>query len=117
MKAECTWGDGPDVLITLEGTSLVLYEKPSQLLSWQHGAVSEGSLDLTVSEAKQLCYELACAIQKCEQLDSMYADTLAHTVPYKISKDEEEFTAACQEEAEAHYLNEETQQLKKETQP
>lgn len=95
MKAQCTWGDGPDIVLSLEGTSLVLLENPSKFNHFKRGVVSAGSADLTVSEAKQLCYELACAIQECEQLDKMYADTLAHTVPYRLSKEEEAAEENC----------------------
>lgn len=75
MKAQCTWGDGPDIVLSLEGTSLVLLENPSKFNHFKRGVVSAGSLDLTVSEAKQLRYELDCAIQMVEDLERKYRIT------------------------------------------
>ena len=29
IKVECTWGDGPDVTVSLEGKRMVLLEEPT----------------------------------------------------------------------------------------
>lgn len=58
-------------------------------------ASNKSILGLTMFEAKRLRDELDRAIRRAEDIE-----------------DEEEFAAACQEEAEAHYLNEEIQKLK-----
>jgi len=68
MKAVCTWGDGSDVTLTLEGTSLMLYEHPSQPpppQAWStYGYVYSGSIELTAKEAQELGESLILAAGK-----------------------------------------------------
>lgn len=62
MRATCTWGDGPDVLVELAGTTLLLHEtvagKASEGGQLAHGCVKQGSLDLTADEAEVLAIQL-----------------------------------------------------------
>ena len=55
MKAICTWGDGPDILIT---TNLEEVDKC-------------GFIDLTLSQAKNLKLELEMAIHQVEELERL----------------------------------------------
>ncbi len=78
MRAVCTWGDGPDVLVDLNNTTVVLYEDPwsdpPPRGKWAHGCVSKGSFDLTAEEAKALAAELISAAEQAEHLDKSYTD-------------------------------------------
>ena len=82
MKAECTWGDGPDVLVSLEGTVIVPYHEPKE--KWDgkivkegpakgkfaHGIITEGSFDLTADESLELAHELRIAAERAKELDT-----------------------------------------------
>ncbi len=73
MKATCTWGDGPDVLVDLDGTGLVLYEDPKDHPPpkgrYKYGHVNQGSLDLTATEAENLGIELITAAKQARDMD------------------------------------------------
>ena len=59
MKAECTWGDGPDVILSLNGTGMILFENPIiEGSGFKYGTVNAGSLDLTAQEAIILGHQL-----------------------------------------------------------
>lgn len=66
MKAECTWGDGPDVLVILDGTEMVLHENPYDLDKWAHGKVKSGSIDLTADRALELAKNLMSAVRQAK---------------------------------------------------
>lgn len=68
MKVECTWGPGPDVVLSLEGTSLVLGENPNSLQRWSHGIIREGEIDLTANQAFELGNALIDAAEKAKKL-------------------------------------------------
>lgn len=74
IKAVCTWGDGPDVMVDLNGTRLILYEKPF-LGKWEHGIVSKGSLDLTVVEAEAFGQQLLNAAKQAKDLYREYSES------------------------------------------
>lgn len=78
MKAVCTWGDGPDVLVDLNNTTVALYEAPwsdpPPRGRWAHGCISEGSFDLTAEEAKALAAELINAAEQADHLTKSYKD-------------------------------------------
>jgi len=74
MRAECTWGEGPDVLVILEGTRVMLYENPIDLNRATHGYVREGSFDLTIEEALVLAASLIVAAKTAIELDDSYQD-------------------------------------------
>ena len=55
MRATCTWGEGPDVVLSLEGTSLVLGEHPDfNRNRFLHGVITKGEIDLTADQAQEL---------------------------------------------------------------
>ncbi len=74
MKAECTWGDGPDVLVILEGTKVMLYEDPIDMDRSVHGYTTQGSFCLTVKEALTLAGSLYVAAGQAMELDNSYRD-------------------------------------------
>ena len=73
MEATCTWGEGPDVLVELTGTNVILYEDPKHNTppqgDYKHGFITEGSFDLTIAEAEHLASELLTAANKAKELD------------------------------------------------
>lgn len=89
IRASCTWGDGPDVLLILEGRELLLYAAPrmpgpdnvmnpitgsktnfgKKLAEKAQGYVNEGSLCLTAPEARALASELNAAAKQAEDMD------------------------------------------------
>ncbi|KKL56277.1 hypothetical protein LCGC14_2247020 [marine sediment metagenome] len=71
MKAECAWGDGPDVIVSLEGSTMVLHESPNDKDTWEHGTVSDGLLDLTADEAQDLGIDLITAAKQARDMDRM----------------------------------------------
>lgn len=71
MKAECTWGDGPDVVLSLEGTPLTLLEVPTNT-HCSMGMVRRGCCDLTIVEARDLASQLLCAAAQAERLEGFY---------------------------------------------
>ena len=70
MRADCTWGEGPPVMISLDGSGMVLNEEPSRG-GFIHGVVSSGSADLTIKEAIDLSIQLTQAAQAAEDLEAM----------------------------------------------
>jgi hypothetical protein len=75
VKASCTWGDGPDVMVTFSKEKdgiikpFILYENPTYG-KWMHGHVEEGSFDLTAKEAIKLATELIAAVGSCKDLEN-----------------------------------------------
>lgn len=78
MRAVCTWGDGPDVLVDLDNTTIALYEAPwsdpPPRGRWAHGCISKGSFDLTSEEAEKLGYELIAAAEQSKELDKSFSE-------------------------------------------
>jgi hypothetical protein len=62
-SAECTWGDGPDILVTI-----------SPRLAYPLMQVADGqySYGLTVFEAKLLMNDLNAAIEKAEAYEATF---------------------------------------------
>ena len=75
MNVSCTWGDGPDILLSLEGKTLILLEEPQRTHppqgSYQHGFVTKGSTDLTADEAFDLGTALISAAYHAKALHKM----------------------------------------------
>jgi len=75
IKATCTWGDGPDVMLTFEDYIFVLYEAPKLVLpsggAYLHGYVTKGSTDLTADQALILAAHLTDAANSAKELDRM----------------------------------------------
>ena len=73
INATCTWGEGPDVLVTFERHPFILYEDAKNDSpprgQWKHGYVSIGSFDLTADEAIMLADQLKKAAEAAMELD------------------------------------------------
>jgi hypothetical protein len=76
--ATCTWGDGPDVLLSLEDDNFMLYEDPKHNKPPQgdpaHGYVTKGSSCLTADEALSLSIELRIAANEAKALNELCKD-------------------------------------------
>lgn len=77
MKATCTW-PAHDVLITLDGKQLILYEDPKNnvppFVQYAHGYITEGSIGLTTYEASKLAYQLLDAIHEAHHTEKEYSE-------------------------------------------
>ena len=74
-KAVCMWGDGPAVLMGLEGQEMVLLEKPTvEGSGFLYGKISKGCLDFTTNEARQLAFELINAANEADSLEQVGKD-------------------------------------------
>ena len=78
MKAECTWGDGPDIVMDLDGKPMELLESPGPIGRFTYGVVSKGLIDLTAEEAEALGVELIGAAREVRQLRQICKDHDAH---------------------------------------
>ena len=74
IRATCTWGDGPDLILVLEGKPMMLFEAPYDRDKSMHGFVSSGSLDLTAEEALELAAELTAAASEAENSSQNYEE-------------------------------------------
>jgi hypothetical protein len=70
IKAECTWGDGPDVLLIDDGEPCMLYEAPTKLNEAKYGYVEKWSMYLSSDQAKKLANELIMAAARADELNS-----------------------------------------------
>lgn len=74
-KAECTWGDGPDVLVVVAGINI------SGFSLSQH-ANGDHSFGLTSDEAKHLAAQLLTSAERADELDRSYFEHCkAHQEP------------------------------------
>jgi len=71
MKAEHTGGHGPEIILSLNGTKLVLHQAPEEHKIWKYGTIREGSLDLTIEEAETLAAELLNAAQEARRFNQL----------------------------------------------
>ena len=82
IGASCTWGDGPDVLVTLDGQAFICYEDPKNdpppRGQWVHGYVTKGSFDLTRNQALELAAQLFRAAGQAKDMDDSYAAHVKH---------------------------------------
>jgi hypothetical protein len=73
FKAECTWGDGPDVLLVIEDRGnewpLQLLEGPTELERFSHGICEHASVGMTAKQARELAEQLLLASSKAEFLE------------------------------------------------
>ncbi len=73
MKATCTWGDGPDVLISLTKNDIfVLLEDPDKT-KYTQGCVNKGSIGITADEAIELAMQLLASAREAKRLDFEYS--------------------------------------------
>jgi hypothetical protein len=77
IKASCTWGDGPDILLIFNDKPFICYENPI-LGQWKHGHVTKGAADLTQQEARDLAASLISAADACKALEDSYEDYVAN---------------------------------------
>lgn len=68
MEVECTWAEGPDIIVSLNGHSVILYENPKDS-NFEHGIINKGSFDLTKKEAYILAYQLIKAANQATELE------------------------------------------------
>lgn len=90
MKALCTWGEGPDVLVEIDGTPILCYENPTDLNRYTHGIIREGSFYLTVEEAKKLVGSLLMAISQTEELYQSYENYVEVEEKFNLLNENEE---------------------------
>ena len=83
MNTECTWGEGPDVLVVIDIPVLLLAEVDKSRT--RHGICNKSHLDLTAAQAKDLAYKLLTAAAKADELTQSYIDYETNT---KIAKTE-----------------------------
>jgi hypothetical protein len=69
VKAECTWGEGPDIILSFMNHGVILFEDPVYT-HFAHGIVGQASTDLTLEEAKSLLYSLQSAIMQVEDIEA-----------------------------------------------
>lgn len=73
INVSCTWGDGPDVLVTFKNFPFILYEDPKNdpppRGQWVHGYVSKGSFDMNIEEAEELASLLNEAARYARELE------------------------------------------------
>ena len=80
IKAQCTWGDGPDVLVTLKESPLWLMADPVNktgdaklvhgFISTTHGFCMDAQLDLTKEQARSLGISLLESVDEVNRLES-----------------------------------------------
>lgn len=81
LKATCTWGDGPDVMLVLEndgkGDWLMAYEHPHHPTPPQgdctYGYIRKGSICLTAEQAESLGHQLIEYAKQARDLGKEYA--------------------------------------------
>jgi hypothetical protein len=77
MIVHMAWGFGPDVILSLEGTILVLGESPDLFKNrFVYGAVTKGGIDLTADQAHELGVALIKAASQAKGLDEKYAEVM-----------------------------------------
>ena len=67
IKAECTVGDGPDVLIDLNQFPITLLDKVVAVDKFVYGMCYSSQIDLTISEARKLAEQLNKAADIAEE--------------------------------------------------
>jgi hypothetical protein len=69
----CTWGVGPDVLVTFKNFPFILYENPKNDAppkgQWAHGYVSKGAFDMNIDEAEKFAALLSEAAQSAREIE------------------------------------------------
>ena len=73
IKAVCTWGDGPDILVVVKGEPFILYEPPDCFDRYVYGVVDQGSIELTIQKAEKLANDLLSAAKEARKLQDGYS--------------------------------------------
>ena len=73
FKATCTWGDGPDVILSVRATKpfggMVNLTEVKLLKKWTHGISPKGSFTLTAKQAIDLSRQLEEAARSALDLE------------------------------------------------
>lgn len=69
INVQCTWGEGPDIMVEFKDEHFILYEKVNPK-GWKHGFVKSGSFDLTADAAIQFANNLILAAKQAKQLEN-----------------------------------------------
>lgn len=86
MKAQCTVGEGPDVIISMEGTPFILLEPPStDKCHSEFGACRKGDIDLNLKEAEEFLDSLQAAVLTAKEFYESYDEYCKQ----KLKKEEE----------------------------
>lgn len=65
IKAECTWGDGPDVMLCSDGFPTFNLSE-TRMVHSVYGVVDQWSVNLTIKEARNLAQSLLNAANQAE---------------------------------------------------
>ena len=124
-KASCTWGEGPDVLVSLNPDSedrgshlnnrFILHEHPITRAEldanghanqglYVHGSVESGSFDLTAAEATELAKSLLAAANACDRLDKSYEQYVILDAGKCEHRGEHKDKAICVKDSDAEVL-------------
>jgi len=68
IKATCTWGEGPDIILHVRDHIVILFEDPDKT-HYRNGTVKSASTDLSLEQAKELLHSLQQSIQHVEELE------------------------------------------------
>lgn len=71
FNAQCTWGEGEDILLSFDNHRVMLLEEVIDKDRAIHGYAMSGSTFLTLEEAKSLVSSLLWSIRAVEELDLM----------------------------------------------
>lgn len=71
-KAACAWGDGPDVLVTVDRNNVSGYPWTKYAEGSPSGKTSEGSFGLTIDEAVAFAAELVQGALRATHLNAGY---------------------------------------------
>ena len=74
IKAECTWGDGPDVLISIKNHPILLGNDVVDKHKSTHGIVKDSWIDLTQAQARKLAHDLLIAADQAKYLEDSIKD-------------------------------------------
>ena len=71
ITVSCTWGDGPDMVLSGLNWSIINDTPTVDLDKWKHGVQKNWSTDLTRDEAVRLIGELQMAVKQVDELEEI----------------------------------------------
>jgi hypothetical protein len=89
MEVECTWGDGPDIVVSLDGKRVILYENAVGRNKFIHGFIENGSFDLTADEAEKLAGELMRAANFTRQIEATFHECVPEKPEDELAEGEQ----------------------------
>lgn len=69
FKVECTWGEGPDIILAVK-ENVVLLKPVTSLGKFVHGCCEHIQWDLTAEKARTLAADLVKAADDSDRLDA-----------------------------------------------